>query len=746
MSSSTSNISLARSRSLRIPPPNLVKAATTTTTAPPAGPSNITLFLTNLRLLDLDLRPDWPDISALTFSTKDAQQNQKKRIQCVEWALFQLFALWEPEETRNKLQPYFPPLEPLQSLNLRAALFRCLDQAKKNGVLGRDTVLRKTMLDECKGDRLDEVLAVFSNAVLKKVLQTGGSSHLALAQQLALENFSYSGERTILSALILAHKASLSKYLRGKEDARARYRDFSELLSLNDRRIVRRHEQLKQAIEENQANGSMSRIDVYALQDTVEKNWSGNTEWLETILHGDSRTNTDGFLSTRFDKIWKHVESGSIGDVEGTNRVGLLEQLDARVKDQEKRLARWKDFEKTLSKSAGPPPVKAARKASTDSNKIDLGFNLHQNIQIGRSNKEKAVKTNGVSLEEYTRLIENMRTELADVSKPQVQAKRAPRQSLLQEKRSSPEVQSPIQAQDDVPDSKDDDWSSASDLEDSPESPHYATISTSHTPPSEVTLEPQPVELPLSSKAARSPVPNFSETVKVNATPKPAPMPFPRGASPPNVRPMTPPSPIKQTPVAASAPITAPAPPSPDLASQILSSISASSPSPKKSRHTLSLAERTRLSMSRTSHSQYSDLHDEFEIADLPRLAIKSRPSMAPHAPSVESDPHADLIERTRKSMAGFEAAQKKAQVERRRSVKDARKKQRESSYFPKVVEEEKDGLTEVGQDTAERASAVELLEGDPDYESVFKSRPKIATSPAVSPSRIWEEDEDVEV
>ena len=149
----------------------------------------------------------------------------------------------------QKLQPFFPPLEPLQSLNLRAALFRCLDQAKKNGVLGRDTVLRKTMLDECKGGRLEEVLAVFSNAVLKKVLLEGNSEeHSALAQQLAFENFSYTGERTILSALITTHKVSLSKLLRAKEDARANYKDFADLLNLNDRRIARRHEQLKQAI------------------------------------------------------------------------------------------------------------------------------------------------------------------------------------------------------------------------------------------------------------------------------------------------------------------------------------------------------------------------------------------------------------------------------------------------------------------------------------------------------------------
>ncbi|KAJ4359233.1 hypothetical protein N0V85_009459, partial [Neurospora sp. IMI 360204] len=141
-------------------------AALPSTTTPTP---NISLFLTNLRLLDLDLLPDWPDINAATFSVKDAAQGQKKRIQCVEWALYQLFNLWDPQETRNKLKPFFPPLENVQSLNLRAALVRSLEQAKKNGVLGRDAIVRKTMLDECKGHRLEEILAVFSSAVLKKV-------------------------------------------------------------------------------------------------------------------------------------------------------------------------------------------------------------------------------------------------------------------------------------------------------------------------------------------------------------------------------------------------------------------------------------------------------------------------------------------------------------------------------------------------------------------------------------------------
>ena len=65
------------------------------------SPSNVNLFLTNIRLLDLDLRDDWPGITVQTFSTKDAQQNQKARIQCVEWALYRLYEIWDRDEARN---------------------------------------------------------------------------------------------------------------------------------------------------------------------------------------------------------------------------------------------------------------------------------------------------------------------------------------------------------------------------------------------------------------------------------------------------------------------------------------------------------------------------------------------------------------------------------------------------------------------------------------------------------------------
>lgn len=72
------------------PTPSAVKAAPNTA---------IPTFLTNLRLLDLDLLEDWPDITTATFA--GTTQNHKRRVQAVEWALYRLFEIWDPEDTAS---------------------------------------------------------------------------------------------------------------------------------------------------------------------------------------------------------------------------------------------------------------------------------------------------------------------------------------------------------------------------------------------------------------------------------------------------------------------------------------------------------------------------------------------------------------------------------------------------------------------------------------------------------------------
>lgn len=57
------------------------------------------------------------------------------------------------------------------------------------------------MLDDVKGERLEELLATFSAAVRKKVLVyslADAGEYLALAVEMALENRGYSGEGLLL--------------------------------------------------------------------------------------------------------------------------------------------------------------------------------------------------------------------------------------------------------------------------------------------------------------------------------------------------------------------------------------------------------------------------------------------------------------------------------------------------------------------------------------------------------------------
>lgn len=55
-------------------------------------------FLTNLRLLNLDQLRDWPNPVPAIFSAS-GPQGHKRRLQIVEWTLFRLFEIYDPDET-----------------------------------------------------------------------------------------------------------------------------------------------------------------------------------------------------------------------------------------------------------------------------------------------------------------------------------------------------------------------------------------------------------------------------------------------------------------------------------------------------------------------------------------------------------------------------------------------------------------------------------------------------------------------
>ncbi|KAK1723523.1 hypothetical protein CaCOL14_007976 [Colletotrichum acutatum] len=735
MATLPANSLLARSRQPRPGPSTKTLSAPLNASISPsiAPTTNASLFLTNLRLLDFPSFSDWPDFDAQTFSV------QKKRIHCVEWTLYQLFVLWDPEEARNKLQPFFPPRDHVQSMNLRAALLRSLDQAKKNGVLGRDAVVRKTMLDECKGERLEEVLAVFSSAVLKKmVAEVAEAEHEypAIAQQVALENRGYSAERTELVTLALAHRASITNAMRKKNEARKRYRDLAEVLSQKEKGIARRKEEIKSARELTSARNLPDnlRSDTWR---TLRTNWAGNEKWMETLLYGDSNARKDGLLSAPFDRVWRRLESGRLTELE-THDTGLLEQLDDRVRTQRERLARWQEFRADMFGERRKASTSKTSQPTRTKRGIDLEFDSHESLHLGRTSPKRQLAKKSTSLtRKYSNLLDDCLAELAEVGSlpvvkltetlgPRTRHHEKPDGILATRESLGDETISELSE-------LEDDLHGTNNLPRRPslQEPHLRRLErpainiSSRTSSSDLPAPlPSPLLLPPESPdelAIPPPTPplpdedDITETVPNRIATPPlgeegeAEVPFGREESSPEP----------------------PKSPTQELADQILKDMDVTSPSPvkrSKPRHTLSLSERTRLSMARSSRSVKYDPDDEEDDTLTLRPSFASANRRTGEV-TIRVTDEGDLVARTRKSMVRFEAAHQKAQLDRQKSLKKSRPRARTESQIP-VVEEETMGLDPDASILAEELMAVE------DMEAVFRSRPRIKTSPAPSPSR----------
>ncbi|KAF2725738.1 hypothetical protein K431DRAFT_280450 [Polychaeton citri CBS 116435] len=354
------------------------KANTLSTFTRSQGTSVVPLFLTNLRLLNLDLQSDWPAITSTTFASNG---DARVRIKCSEWALYHLFRLYDGHLTADKLQPFFPPLEPLQSINLRAALYRCLDLIKKNGVLGREVVLRKTMLDDCSGDKFLELCLAFSSTVLRKATlekKTSVNHHRRLssiprpiAQNLGSAQSLKKSERESLLPLAVAHKAALTNVLREKERKRQSFARLSVALNEKDYELQQREERIQQDANTEHIEESLKNLE--HVERNTERNWTGSSQLRDSVLMGDETFAQDALLEKKFDDVWIDNELNNVGSPPVANQ-GTLASLEARAQEQNDRLRKWQEWhnEMRASEQSRSPPVSPSKESSSQQTRFDL--------------------------------------------------------------------------------------------------------------------------------------------------------------------------------------------------------------------------------------------------------------------------------------------------------------------------------------------------------------------------------------
>ncbi|OCT51472.1 hypothetical protein CLCR_08688 [Cladophialophora carrionii] len=245
--------------------------------------SNIAIFIHALHLLDLDLLPSWPGISESLFTSKSVQ-NPQARVKSTEWALYHLFRLYSPPDTQSRLAPHFPPTTSLQSKNLRAALYKWLAELKSTAVLPREAVLRRTMLDECKGDKFEEVLAKVAMVVLKKTLPSRnherrtGERHVSCEQNVGT-----------LVPLIMAHRVSLRQSLEARQDLKAKAMAFSERLAQLQQEILPELQNLQAASDGGDGAGqALPARDYESLRQQVDLAFATDRRWARYIFEGSA--------------------------------------------------------------------------------------------------------------------------------------------------------------------------------------------------------------------------------------------------------------------------------------------------------------------------------------------------------------------------------------------------------------------------------------------------------------------------
>ena len=272
------------------------------------------------------------------------------------------------------MQPFFPALEPLQSLNLRAALFRCLNDLKKNEILGKEVILRKTLFDDCKGEKVQELLSSFSSLVLRKVLADEHGGKASISGRLVIAHRVTVDEHASFLPLAIAHRASLTALLRRKGDLRTRYNGFRQKVNMKEQELDRRFEAVVQTQDFLDANPVPDHT-VSRISKLFEKHWQGDATLGEAVIRGQESAEEDPLFDQPFSKTWPKISDGTFDGSVKSSSCGLLEDLEKRVADQEARLNQWKEFKASIKAGVKSSPGKKLQSpvlARARSNQPDL--------------------------------------------------------------------------------------------------------------------------------------------------------------------------------------------------------------------------------------------------------------------------------------------------------------------------------------------------------------------------------------
>ena len=280
------------------------------------------------------------------------------------------------------------------------------------------------MLDECKGERFEEVLAIFSTAVLKRRLMSHGPNDSAhsLAYRLATAEALQPHEQHLIPPLLLSYRVGFSRILQERNHLKAQCDDFKDLLDLQKRKIRRREEQKKVSMADLEPASELCSKESATINHQLYTSWAGDPAWVDVIKNGQA-LGMDRVLQIPFDRVWDHVLRQTLFEIEEGSEKGLIDDLEQRIQQQRARLEKWKSFQSTFdTKGATATSTTHAKKLEKPGARFDLRFDEHLHLESARfrSNQDDADSEESPSKsipsddsrKDYMQLLDRLRDEL----------------------------------------------------------------------------------------------------------------------------------------------------------------------------------------------------------------------------------------------------------------------------------------------------------------------------------------------
>ncbi|KAJ3333376.1 hypothetical protein HDU76_008820 [Blyttiomyces sp. JEL0837] len=253
---------------------------------------------------DIDLIPGSTSavVSSYSSSSQDTNPLQKLFVsrtngsadpKVVEAVLCFLFNKMDPDATKEMFRHCWPILERSQSREFRNVATKALETMKKDGRLSSNLLIRKSMFEECRGERYDQAMLALSTAALKAVMERDYKHFMPAVSK---EVFDSKEKDEAKVGLLERELNSLSEAFLAQCDERDHLQDEwanfgSEMESdyFATETAIAQQQQLRHHLREQVSVVGRKQVDLDELQQTyhekiqsVHRLWSEHHAWMAT--------------------------------------------------------------------------------------------------------------------------------------------------------------------------------------------------------------------------------------------------------------------------------------------------------------------------------------------------------------------------------------------------------------------------------------------------------------------------------